>query len=63
MVEFVLGLLEITIAIYLFKTADKADENEIVLVDICLVSGALILTIALIPTVIGLVNIIQYFIH
>lgn len=63
MVEFIFGLLEIAIAIYLFKSADKADENEILLVDICLVSGTLILIIALIPTVMGLIDIIQYFIY
>lgn len=62
-IEFIFGLLGIAVSIYIFKLADGADENEMFLIDTCLISGTLILITALIPAVIGLVNIIQYFIH
>ena len=61
-IEFIFGLLGISVAIYIFKLVDGADENEMFLIDTCLISGTLILITALIPTIIGLVNIIQYFI-
>lgn len=62
-IEFIFGLLGIAVAIYIFKLADEADENEMILINTCLISGILIFITALIPTIIGLVNIIQYFIH
>lgn len=62
-IEFIFGLLGIVVAIYIFKLANGTDENEMFLIDTCLISGTLILIPALIPTIIGLVNIIQYFIH
>lgn len=64
MAEFIFGLLGITVVIYIFKQlVDGVDENERFLVDICLVWGPLILIIALMLTVMGLIDIIQYFIH
>lgn len=64
MAEFIFGLLGIAVVIYIFKQlVDGVDENEIFLIDICLVWGPLILILALISTVMGLVDIIQYFIY
>ncbi len=64
MAEFIFGLLGIVAVIYIFKQlVDGVDENERFLVDICLVWGPLILIVALMLTVMGLVDIIQYFIH
>lgn len=64
MIDFIFGLLGIAVVIYIFKQlVDGVDENEIFLVNICLVWGPLILMLALIATVMGLVDIIQYFIH
>lgn len=64
MIDFIFGLLGIAVVIYIFKQlVDGVDENEIFLVNICLVWGPLILILALISTVMGLVDIIQYFIH
>ena len=64
MAEFIFGLLGIAVVIYIFKQLiDGVDENERFLVDICLVWGPLILIIALMLTVMGLIDIIQYFIH
>ena len=63
MIEFIFGLLGIAVSIYIFKLADGADENEMFLIDTCLISGTLILITALIPTGMGLIDIIQYFIY
>lgn len=64
MAEFIFGLLGIAVVIYIFKQlVDGVDENERFLVGICLVWGPLIFILALIPTVMGLIDIIQYFIH
>ena len=64
MIDFIFGLLGIAVVIYIFKQLiDGVDENEIFLIDICLVWGPLIFILALILTVMGLVDIIQYFIH
>mgnify|MGYP007098937562 CR=1 FL=1 len=64
MIEFIFGLLGIAVVIYIFKQlVDGVDENEMFLVGICLVWGPLIFILALIPTVMGLIDIIQYFIH
>lgn len=64
MIDFIFGLLGIAVVIYIFKQlVDGVDENEIFLIDICLVWGPLILILALISTVMGLVDIIQYFIY
>mgnify|MGYP004522726639 FL=1 len=62
-IEFIFGLLGIAVSIYIFKLADGADENEMFLIDTCLISGTLILITALIPTIMGLIDIIQYFIY
>ena len=64
MAEFIFGLLGLAVVIYIFKQlVDGVDENEMFLVGICLVCGPLIFILALISTVMGLIDIIQYFIH
>lgn len=64
MAEFIFGLLGLAVVIYIFKQlVDGVDENEMFLVGICLVWGPLIFILALILTVMGLIDIIQYFIH
>lgn len=64
MAEFIFGLLGLAVVIYIFKQlVDGVDENEMFLVGICLVWGPLIFILALISTVMGLIDIIQYFIH
>lgn len=61
-IEFIFGLLGVVVVIYMFKLADEANENEF-LVGICLVWGPLIFILALISIIMGLIDIIQYFIH
>lgn len=61
-IEFIFGLLGVAVVIYMFKLADGSGENEF-LVGICLVWGPLIFILALISIIMGLIDIIQYFIH
>ena len=63
-IEIILGLIVIRLALYIFKLADGADPFEdMFLIDICIITGTLLLVISMLPIILGLYGVIQYFIH
>ena len=63
-IEIILGLIVIRHALYIFKLADGADPFEdMFLIDICIITGTLLLVISMLPIILGLYGVIQYFIH
>lgn len=63
-IEIILGLIVIRLALYIFKLADGADLFEdMFLIDTCIITGTLLLVISMLPIILGLYGVIQYFIH
>lgn len=63
-IEIILGLIVIRLALYIFKLADGADPFEnMFLIDTCIITGTLLLVISMLPIILGLYGVIQYFIH
>ena len=63
-IEIILGLIVIRLALYIFKLADGADPFEdMFLIDTCIITGTLLLVISILPIILGLYGVIQYFIH
>lgn len=63
-IEIILGLIVIRLALYIFKLADGADPFEdMFLIDTCIITEILLLVISMLPIILGLYGVIQYFIH
>lgn len=63
-IEIILGLIVIRLALYIFKLADGADSFEdMFLIDTCIITGTLLLVISMLPIILGVYGVIQYFIH
>lgn len=63
-IEIILGLIVIRLALYIFKLAEGADPFEdMFLIDTCIITGTLLLVISILPIILGLYGVIQYFIH
>lgn len=63
-IEIILGLIVIRLALYIFKLAEGADPFEdMFLIDTCIITGTLLLVISMLPIILGLYGVIQYFIH
>ena len=63
-IEIILGLIIIRLALYIFKLADGADPFEdMFLIDTCIITGTLLLVISMLPIILGLYGVIQYFIY
>lgn len=63
-IEIILGLVIARIALYIFKLIDGADSSkDMFLIDICIITGTLLLVISALPIILGLYGVIQYFIH
>lgn len=63
-IEIILGLIVIRLALYIFKLTDGADPFEdMFLIDTCIITGTLLLVISMLPIILGLYGVIQYFIH
>lgn len=63
-IEIILGLVVIKIALYIFNLIDGADSSkDMFLIDICVITGTLLLVISALPIVLGLYGVIQYLIH
>ena len=63
-VEIILGLIVIRLALYIFNLADSADPSkDMFLIDTCIITGTLLLIISVLPIILGLYGVIQYFIH
>lgn len=63
-IEIILGLIVIRLALYIFKLADGADPFEdMFLIDTCIITGTLLLVISMLPIILGLYGVIQYFIY
>ena len=63
-VEIILGLIVVRLALYIFKLADGVDPFEdMFLIDTCIITGTLLLVISVLPIILGLYGVIQYFIH
>lgn len=63
-IEIILGLIVIRLALYIFKLADGADPfKDMFLIDTCIITGILLLVISMLPIILGLYGVIQYFIH
>jgi hypothetical protein len=63
-IEIILGLIVIRLALYIFKLADGADPFEdMFLIDTCIITGTLLLVISMLPIILGVYGVIQYFIH
>lgn len=63
-IEIILGLIVIRLALYIFKLADGAEPFEdMFLIDTCIITGTLLLVISMLPIILGVYGVIQYFIH
>lgn len=63
-IEIILGLIVIRLVLYIFKLADGTDPFEdMFLIDTCIITGTLLLVISMLPIILGLYGVIQYFIH
>lgn len=63
-IEIILGLVVIRIALYIFNLIDGADSSkDMFLIDTCIITGTLLLVIFMLPIILGLYGVIQYFIH
>lgn len=63
-VEIILGLIIARLALCIFKLADGADPFEdMFLIDTYIITGTLLLVISMLPIILGVYGVIQYFIH
>lgn len=63
-IEIILRLIVIRLALYIFKLADGANPFEdMFLIDTCIITGTLLLVISMLPIILGVYGVIQYFIH